>query len=364
MVDYNEQIKEIEKEMAKMQYNKRTQHHYGLLRAKVAKLKERDIARSGSGKGSHGYNVRKSGDATVILVGFPSSGKSTLLNKLTGAKSPVGSYEFTTLEVIPGVMKHNSAKIQILDVPGIVRGAASGTGRGKEVLACIQSAELVLILVDTLRPNAVKVIQKEIYDANVRLNKRKPDVKITKTSKGGVDIGKTVKTEIDNKTIEAIMKEMRLINASIVIRENINIDDLIDVIENNKKYVPGLIVMNKIDLVSKEELESLKRKYNVDICVSAEKDINLEKLKDLIYEKLNLIRIYCKEIGKKADLEVPLIIRKDSTIKYVCEKLDKDFVKNFKFARIWGKSVKYEGQKIVKFEHKLIDNDIIELHIK
>jgi len=124
MPDYNERIKELEEELRKTPYNKRTQHHIGLVKAKIARLREAQEKRSSSGKKSTGYSIRKSGDATVIMVGYPSVGKSTLLNKLTNAESDVAHYEFTTLTVVPGLLNYKHAKIQLLDVPGIVRRAS------------------------------------------------------------------------------------------------------------------------------------------------------------------------------------------------------------------------------------------------
>ncbi len=57
-------------------------------------------------------------------------GKSTLLTALTGTKSEAAAYEFTTLTCIPGVIHYNEAKIQLLDLPGIIEGAAEGKGAG------------------------------------------------------------------------------------------------------------------------------------------------------------------------------------------------------------------------------------------
>lgn len=55
-------------------------------------------------------------------------GKSTILTNLTGTKSEAAAYEFTTLTCIPGVIHYNDAKIQLLDLPGIIEGAAEGKG--------------------------------------------------------------------------------------------------------------------------------------------------------------------------------------------------------------------------------------------
>jgi len=357
-------VKELEDELSKTKYNKSTQHHVGLVKARIALLKEKQQKRISSKAKGTGFSVKKSGDATVIIVGFPSVGKSTLLNALTNANSKVASYAFTTLTCIPGLLEYKHAKIQVLDVPGVIRGAAAGTGRGREVLAVAQTADLVIILVEVFHPEHLEIIKKEIYDADLRLNQKASDIRIIKKDRGGIDIGTTLKlTKIDKKTIEDIMKEFRLNNANIVIRENIDVDQLIDAIEGNKKYIPLIVALNKVDMVNLQELEKIKRKVSSDIEISADKKTNIDELKELIFRKLNFIRVYCKEVGKKADMGVPLIMSKGCTLKDVCNKLHRDFASRFRFARVWGKSAKFPGQDIRKLEHKLEDDDIVELHL-
>ena len=137
-----QRIKELEAELSKTKYNKRTQGHIGLVKAKIALLKEKQITRrKGKGK-TEGYTVRKTGDGTVIIVGFPSVGKSTLLNKISNAQSQVAAYAFTTLTCIPGMLNHKGAKIQVLDVPGIITGTASERDRGKEMLSVAINSDL------------------------------------------------------------------------------------------------------------------------------------------------------------------------------------------------------------------------------
>ncbi|HLD04753.1 MAG TPA: GTP-binding protein [Candidatus Nanoarchaeia archaeon] len=363
MPSYDEQIVELEKELATTKYNKATQHHVGLVKAKLAKLKEKQEKRGSGGKKGEGYSVRKTGDGTVLLLGFPSVGKSTLLNQLTGAKSEVGAYDFTTLDVVPGIMEYKHAKIQILDVPGIVRGAASGRGRGREVLSVMRNADLCLMILDVHHPEHLKVLQKEVYDSGIRLNQRRPDVKIKKTNKDGIRVGATVKlTHLNRETIQAILKEFRINNAEVLIRENITDDQLIDCIEDNKQYLYGLICINKADTANLETLHRVMKETCANLAISAEKGQNIAPLRELIFKRLRLIRIFMKEPGKEADMKVPMIMFEGSSVQTVCEKLHRDFVRKFKFVKITGPSSKFPGQKL-SLKHALKDGDMVELHL-
>jgi len=361
----NQQIKELEEELSTTKYNKSTQHHVGLVKAKIATLKDKLLAKAKqSGGPKTTYAVRKTGDGTVILIGFPSVGKSTLLNALTNANSAVAAYDFTTLDVVPGVLEHKHAKIQILDVPGIVHGAASGRGRGREVLSVMRSADLAIIIVDATHPEHYLAILKEVYDAGLRINQRKPVVKLMKKARGGVRVGATVKlTKLTKEMVQDITREFGYANADIVIRQDVDVDQLIDSIEGNRVYIPAVTIINKIDLVSKERLEEIKKEIKPDICISADRRTLIEKVKDIIYHGLNVIRVYCKQAGKPADMDVPMIMFKNATIEDVCNKLHKEFVKKFRFARIWGRSAKFAGQKVM-LAHKLQDEDIVEIHTR
>lgn len=103
-----------------------TEYHLGLLKAKLAKYRSQLLEPTKKGEKGEGFDVLKSGDARVALIGFPSVGKSTLLSTLTKTESEAANYEFTTLTCIPGVIEYNGANIQLLDLPGIIEGAAQG----------------------------------------------------------------------------------------------------------------------------------------------------------------------------------------------------------------------------------------------
>ncbi len=361
----NEKIKEFEEELSKTKYNKKTQHHIGLVKAKIAKLKEKDEKKAkGKGK-TTGYSIKKTGDATVVILGFPSVGKSTLLNKITNADSKIGAYDFTTLDVVPGMMDYKGAKIQIFDVPGIVQGAASGKGRGKEVLSVIRGAELIMIMVDAKKPGQYDVLAKEVYDSGIRLNDRMPDIRITKKPFGGIGVGTAVKlTWLTEQTIKDMANELGIINADILIRTDVNADQFIDAIEGNRVYIPGITVLNKIDLIDKKKLDEVSRHVKPDIKISAEKDTNLDKLKDLIYKKIGLMSIYMKEINKKPDMDEPLVVFNGCTLKDVCNKLHRNFANRFRFARVWGKTAKFPGQSLRRLDKELHDGDVVEIHLR
>lgn len=359
-----EKIKAIEEEIQKTPYNKATSHHIGKLKAKISKLKEEQIKRSSGGSKGEGFHIKKSGDATAVLVGFPSVGKSTLLNELTNAESKVGAYEFTTLEIIPGVMEYNNAQIQIFDIPGIITGAAGGKGRGKEILSVARTADLIIVVLDILNPQHLNVILKELRNVGVRPNETKPDVKIKKTRKGGINVSTTVPlTHLDEKTIRSIINEYGVHNADILFRDDVTIDQFIDVIEDNKSYVPMMILLNKVDLVDIDYLREVQKDIPDFIPISADKKLNIDALKEEIFNHVDLIRVYLKPQGRKADMDDPLVIRRGSTVIDACGKLHREFVKNFRHAKIWGTSVKFPGQKVGP-DHVLEDEDVLRIILK
>jgi small GTP-binding protein len=359
-----EEIKAIEDEIRTTKYNKATQQHVGRLKAKLAKLREELIKkRTGGAGGGTGYSIRKAGDATVALVGFPSVGKSTLLNKLTNAESEIGAYDFTTLNVVPGIMEYEGARTQILDLPGLVHGASAGKGRGKEIISVLRSADLILFLIDVFNIKQMELLKKELHDSGIRLDEKPPAVKIKHKKTGGISVNSTLKlTKVDEEEIIAVLKEYRMYNTDTVIREDITIDQFIDVITKNRVYIPSIVALNKVDLVKKEYLKEAtdQLKKGTYIPLSAHKGTNIEKLKDGIYKKLKFIKIYMKPKGKKADMEEPMIVVQGATVGDICDRIHREKRREFRYAKIWGKSVKFPGQR-AGLDHVLKDRDILTI---
>ncbi len=363
MASLEDKIREIEEEIHSTKYNKATQHHIGKLKAKLARMRDEKVKRSKGPAGS-GFHVRKSGNATIALIGLPSVGKSTLLNQLTDADSEVGAYQFTTLSVIPGVMEYRGAKIQVLDMPGIIKGAAHGKGRGREVISAARSSDLILMILDVFDTN-IELLERELRDAGIRLNVTSPDVVLYKKDRGGLEISSTVKlTKMDEELISEMAREYGIVNAGIVLREDVDADRFMDALTGNRVFTKALVVLNKVDLAEPDILEAARKKLKAwqTIEISAKSGQGMEELKEGIFNTLEFMRIYMKPPGQKPDLDEPLVIKSDSTVEDVCWTLHRDFKDRFRFAHVWGKSAKFPGQ-MVGLSHELKDGDILSIVI-
>ena len=340
-----DRIKDIEYEMSRTQKNKATNSHLMRLKAQLAKLRRELLAPPKKSKTGEGFDVEKNGNARVALIGFPSVGKSSLLNKLTNTESLAAGYEFTTLTCIPGNLMYKGTQIQLLDLPGIIEGAAYGRGRGRQVIAVAKSADLVLMVLDAAKEgekNHRAILENELNLVGLRLNQVPPNIYFRPKKTGGVKFSTTVtltKLGDDPETaVLAILQEYRIFNCDVLFREDARCvccacvcacgsccqfslpdatacafpcayqsrlllllllsvsslffaaaasflpssltlsrssfslstldsgDQLIDVIEGNRKYIKCLYVYNKIDMVYIEDIDRLARKPHTTVC--------------------------------------------------------------------------------------------------
>ena len=365
-----ERIKDIELELSRTQKNKATTTHIGLLKSQLARLRTQLLLPSSSGGGSHeGFAVAKSGDGRVALIGFPSVGKSSLLNAVTDTESEAAAYEFTTLTCIPGNIIINDTKIQMLDLPGIIEGAAQGKGRGREVIAVARSADLIMMVLDGAREQNNQhrdILTNELEIMGIRLNRTAPDIYYKRKATGGVKFNATCQlTQLgDNPTdtVTRILGSYRIHNADVLFREDASVDDLIDVIEGNRKYVRCLYVYNKIDTLSIEEVDELARKPD-SIVISIYMNLNLDVMLQKMWEYMGLIRIYTKRRGQPPDLDDPIVLsseRNGLSVEAATQSISKELLGIFNFALVWGRSTKYNPQR-VGLSHELMDEDVVQI---
>jgi ribosome-interacting GTPase 1 len=370
IVGLKDEIEAIEEEIAETPYNKSTEAHIGRLKAKLAEKKEEFEKRQSSGSSGPGYAVEQTGDATVALVGFPSVGKSTLINALTNADSETGAYDFTTLNVNPGMLQYRGANIQLLDVPGLISGAAEGRGGGQEVLSVVRSADLIVFVLSVFEIDQYEPLREELYANKIRLDTGPPSVNITRKGHGGIDVTTGPECELGEDTIVEVLRQNDYVNADVVVRGSVDVDELVDGVMDNRVYLPSLVTVNKADLIEPDYLDTVHeqlRNHDIDpdeaIFVSAETEQGLDGLKDEIWEALGLVRIYMDKPGRGVDWDDPLVLREGATVADACSKLGGEMEERFRFARVSGPSAKHDDQQVGE-AHELADEDVVRLLLR
>jgi hypothetical protein len=306
-----EKLKCLQQMLAIMPKHKGTDKLQADLRRRISKLKKLASQRKKISRRAHGYKVEKEGAGQVVLVGAPNVGKSQILAALTNANPEIADYPFTTQKPFPGMMPYDHIQIQLVDLPPV-----SPDFMEFWVPAIVRNSDGVLLVVDISSDDPVD--QTEMV------------IKRLKESK--VDLGKEEKS-IDPRDGIAHKKTLLLAN---------------------KEDMDG----------TKDNLEFLKEfygnRYSI-ITFSATTKDNLDKLKEEIYNLLGIIRIYTKEPGKKPDYTDPIIMKKGGKLLDAALSIHKDFARDLKYARIWGKE-KYAGQMVQK-DYPLQDEDVVEFHI-
>jgi len=302
-----EKIAALEEMLAIMPKHKGTDHLRAELRSRIAKLTQQAGKKAATQRAS--MVIEKEGAAQVAVVGVPNCGKSQLVSILTKASPTVAEYPFTTHSVTPGMMPFENIKIQLLDTPPLAPNAIDFW-----LPHVLRRADILLIMAD-LSHSPVKQVEEAIAE----LRKMK------------IGIGSTSAEEDE-------------------------------VILSHQK---ALIVGNKLDLDSGQaNYTALRNKYGEEfplMAISALHGTGLEDLKLRIFQVLDIIRVYTKAPGQKADMSDPIILARDSTLEDAAADVHKDFARKLKFARIWG-SGKHDGVQAKK-DHVLQDGDIIELHL-
>ena len=247
-----EKIAAIELEMSRTQKNKATAAHLGSLKAKLARRDLIEGSGAKSGPKGEGFDVTKTGDCRVGMVGFrpwsrpPSDGTFEVM-----------AYEFTTLTCIPGVIRYCGAKIQLLDLPGIIEGAKDGKGRGRQPSPPREPATSSSSYSTRSPLTHKRLIEHELEGFGIRLNKEPPKITFKKKEKGGINFtpnnaGET--TFLDADTVKQICGEYKIQHADVKLHDDCTDEDLIDVIEGSRVYVPCIYAINKIDQITVEEL--------------------------------------------------------------------------------------------------------------
>jgi ribosome-interacting GTPase 1 len=200
------------------------------------------------------------------------------------------------------------------------------------VIGVARTSDLVLMMLDAGKAEIQKELLTQELDAvGIRINRKRPDVVIKIKKTGGVSVTSTCGdlTHIDVHQARNILSLYKMHNADVLIREDVTVDEFIDVVEGNRIYLRCLYVINKIDAIHLDECDRLAHTPDT-VVISCHEKFNLDYLLDKIWEYLDFIRIYTKPRGKRPDFTEPLILRNGSTIEHVCHAIHREMHKNFK----------------------------------
>jgi hypothetical protein len=276
----------------------------------MAKLRQEQQKKPTLAKAEFLYNVKKEGAGQVVLVGLPNSGKSSLLSEITHASSEIGDFPFTTQRPVPGMMPFENIQIQLVDTPPIQRDHIEP---GFSNL--VRNANALLLVVD--------LTEDPVFQTEILFEKLK-EMKVAPIGGGTMPSG-----------------------------------------EMGQVFLRSLLIGNKCDLKgAKERYQSLESRFKEALPVmpiSTKEKMNLDMVKQEIYQLLDIIRVYTKAPGREADLSEPVVLKKGSRVGDVAASIHKDFSAQLRYAKIWG-SGKYDGQ-MVKRDHRVDEGDVIEMHI-
>jgi len=305
-----EKIETLQELISVVPKHKGTDHLRADLRRRLAKLKEEAQSHKSGGKHDSAFRVPKAGAGQVVVVGPGQVGKSTLVATLTGAEMDDASAPQRTWEPVPVMLSFENIHLQLVDTPPLSRDFAEP---GLKEL--IRHADLVVLVVD-LHQDPIAQLKDTI----------------------------------------TLLEEYRIAPQD---RQDCYLQG------QPMTFLPFLVLVNKCDDQPAEELyqifcELLDEQWPC-IPVSAFTGRNLERLKQEMVEKLDLIRVYTKAPGKEPDFTRPFAMKKGSTVEDLAGRIHKDFLEKMKSARVWGKAV-YDRQ-LVQRDYVLQDGDIVEIHI-
>jgi len=365
-----EKIKALEEFISSVPKHKGTENLLLWARRRLAELREElELKKRKRVGGGPQFFVEKSGSAQVVLLGPPNVGKSSLLARLTNAKPEISPYPFTTKAPIPGMFRYMDVWIQLVDTPPLsledpdssLNNRVIGLARNADALILVFSADCEDL------EGTIRGVLELLEGRGIVVTRLRGVVRVKKARDAGgirvVGSGRLVGFTVDD--LAKLLASYRIYNAIVEVEGDVTLDDVESSIIMSRVYKPAIALINKVDLVDSNSslLERASRALPSDVpllLVSAEKGWGLESLGRLLFEKLNVIRVYTKSPNKEPDPN-PLVVRRGTTVIEVAEMIHARLAENFRYARVWGRSVKYPGQR-VGADHVLEDGDIVEIH--
>lgn len=313
--------------------------------------------------------LQRSGAAQVAILGMTKVGRSSLLTAVTAARSVVAEYPYATKENVPGMLQFEDMQFQLVELPALVPGSEGRFVFQEGSVDIIRTCDGLIIMVD-LSADPVEqlgAILAELGHLQVSTRRSESNVIITRTRSEGIQLfaaGRLIGCTRDD--ISALLKGYGISNAIVRTAGNVTLDDVEDVIlETNLIYKPTLVLANKMDLAG-ASLNSTRLLGHMDsklpvLTVSCLTRSGLSDLGKRLFEILDIVRVYTKEPNASHPSPEPFVIEKGTTVGELSRQIHSVLFRQFKYARIWGKSASYDGER-VGIGHILFDGDVVEIH--
>ena len=361
-----DKIKALEEALSLIPDHKGTEKLRGRIKRRIAELR-REAERKASARAARKdtFHIPKEGAAQVALIGVANSGKSSLLRALTNAKPQVSPYQLTTVEPVPGMMVKNGLELQLVELPAILTEDLQETRLTNRSIGFAKNADLILLVLDGGKDPAAQLekILKLFDESGITLKPKRCEIEIEKKDSGGIRLVVFGRLRADPRDVADLLRSVGLRNAVVKIHGDADLDDIEEIIIRDLIHKKAVVVVNKADLMKPGDLEKVERILGGEVPVIAVSALNGEKLGEIgekIIESLDLIKVYTRKDGVRSDK--PLAVRRGSTVKDLAELIHREFAEKMKYAKVWGKSVKVQGQRVGP-DHVLEDGDTVEIYV-
>ncbi|MUM65472.1 TGS domain-containing protein [Acidianus infernus] len=331
-----EKIKAIQDFLSSVPKHKGTENLVYWARRRLAELREESERQRKKKSGSFSFFVEKEGAGQIIVLGREEL-KNPLVRKITNVKQDPKDFP------IPAMTYYEDVGIQLVNPPPVILDSKLIVSK---IIGLIRNTDGLLFVVED--KNEFLKFKEFLESNNIILGKPKGKVIIEKLRSGkeGIRIillGKLVNT--DENEIRKYLQDFGLKSAIVKIIGEVSLDDVEKSIFETITYKPAVVVsLNPFDYPGIPVITKI------------------DNLPKYLFDSLDIIRVYTKEPGEEPSKD-PLILKRGSTVLDVAKKLHSSLYENFKYARIWGKSAKFPGQKVGE-DHVLEDKDIVEIHTK
>jgi ribosome-interacting GTPase 1 len=326
------------------------------------RVKERSL-RSGGGAS---FYVEKGGDAQVVVIGPPSSGKSSLLRCLTNVKIEPDDIPYSSIEPVPGMFIHDNVYFQLIKLPSL-NVENPDSDQNSLALSMIRNSDSVILILDASRDVEVQyeAIKNLLRENGIYIIKPRGFVTIERRPGGGIQvIGKLVNGTAED--VKKLLVSYGINNALVTINGEASIDDVEDSIFKETVYKPSIVIVNKVDLADNDYVRAIVGKLSNEIITLTASlkncKIDSKTLGGSLLKVMDLIRVYTKEPDSDTYSLKPFVLKRGSTVGDLARRIHSRFYEGFRYARVWRIDNFPAGVKRVGLNYILNDGDIVEIH--